>query len=347
MLKPSAKIFSPILFSLFTLAIFCCASACLITPALAADSREGWPMHLRFLSGPNGGQWFHMGEPISVALTDSVLPTSSKIGGGVANIEKLNEKNGDIAFTLNCFIGASESGEEEYKSIKLDNTTILANVYPQVLYVLVRKDFAEKHNVKIVEELLALDVPVRFASLRPGTASEFILNLLLKYGYNTSFDRLKEKGWDLSFNNYAEIADNLVAGELDCFAYTAGTDVPLIHTIEDHTDVVILPLKQSVLDKLSEKFKTGTYVINPGMYKSATEPIRTLGDYTCLIVRKDFPDSLVYEIAKTLWNSKDAVANVISDFGALSPDTAAPVGLPVHPGALKFWNELAQAGGKR
>ena len=313
------------------------------TAGAAAKGRAGWPAHLRFLSGPNGGQWFVMGGPIAEALSKSVLPTSSRIGGGVENIDSVNRKNGDIAFTLNCFLGVSGSGEAEYKDIKLDNVAILANIYPQVLYVLIRKDFAEKNGIDSVEKLLAKKMPVRFASLKPGTASEFILSLLLKYGYGTDFEKLGRQGWNISFNNYAETADNLVAGELDCFAYTAGTDVPLIHTIEEHTDVMILPIDKKVLDKLSAKFKTGSYTIKAGAYKSAKKPILTLGDYTCIIVRKDFPNDLVSEIARTLWDDREKITKAVADFGGLSAATAVPKGLPVHPGAANFWKSLPKA----
>ena len=311
-----------------------------------STKKDDWPMHLRFLTGPNGGQWFFMGDPIAEVLSTHVLPTSSRVGGGVANIESVNQKSGDLGFTLNCFLGAAHSGEEEYQSIKLDNTTVLANIYPQVLYFLLRKDFAEQHGIDSVETLLDKKMPLRFASLKPGTASEFILNLILKHGYGTSFEGLEAQGWSIAFNNYAETADNFVAGDLDCFAYTAGTNVPLIHTIEEHIEVVILPLDSRVLDKLAEKFKTGTYVIPAGDYKSARSPITTLGDYTSIIVRKDFPDDLVYEITKTLWGNKGDVEKVIADFGGLDPQTAIPEGIEVHPGALRFWQEMLSSAKK-
>ncbi len=230
------------------------------------------------LTGPNGGQWFMVGEPIAEVLSKSVIPTTSRIGGGMANITSLNKSMGDMGFSLTCFLGASQSGEKEYKDIRFDNAALMVNVYPQVLYFLLRKDFANRHGVTDVESLLKLKAPLRFASLKPGTASEFILNLLFKYGYGTNFDKLREQGWTISFNNYAETADNFVAGDLDCFAYTAGTTVPLILTMEQHTDVVILPMEQRVLDLLGEKFKTSTYVIKPGDYRSVTSPIHTLGD---------------------------------------------------------------------
>ncbi len=308
-------------------------------PAVVLD-KNAWPSHLRLLTGPNGGQWFMLGEPISQALTQRVLSTSSRIGGGVSNIEALNKKLGDLGFTLTCFMGAAGSGEPEYASIRLDNTAIMANVYPQVLYFLIRKDFAEKHGISDVASLLDKKIPLRFATLKPGTASEFILTLLLKHGYNTNYEKLKAQGWSVDFNNYAETADNFVAGDLDCFASTAGTEVPLILTMENHTGVMVLPVDQKVLDLLSEKFKTSTYIIPPGVYKSVTAPVITLGDYTTLVVRKDFPEDLVFEICKALWEEKAAITKVVADFDGLSPESALPKNLDVHPGALRFWNSL-------
>ena len=104
--------------------------------------------------------------------------------------------------------------------------------------------------------------------------------------------------------------------------------------------MIILPLDQKVLDMLAAKFRTGAYVIRPGDYKNVTAPISTLGDYTCLVVRQDLPADLVAAVNSALWEERDRIAAVIKDFGALSPDTALPSGLPTHPGSVKFWNSL-------
>lgn len=306
----------------------------------AASLKNNWPAHLRLLTGPYGGQWFMLGEPIVEVLTKRVLPTTSRMGGGVSNIANINAKLGDIGFTLACFMGAAQSGELEYQHIKTDNVALVANVYPQVLYFLMRKDFAAKHNIDSVETLLRKKMPLRFASLKPGTASEFILTLLLRHGYNSSFEQLRENGWSLYFNNYSDAADNFVSGDIDCFAYTAGTTVPLILTIEEHVGIVVLPLEQDVLDLLAKKFQTHTYVIQPGIYKSVTAPVKTLGDFTSIIARKDLPDDLIFAVTKALWENKDALAKEVKDFGALSPDTALPAGLPAHPGSTAYWNSI-------
>ena len=311
------------------------------TSIAAAVAKPGWPSHLRMLSGPNGGQWFALGDPIAEALSKNVAPTTNRMGGGMANIASLNKGAGDMGFSLTCFLGASMSGEEEYRDIQFDNATLMVNVYPQVMYFLLRKDVAERHGITDVESFLKAKRPLRFASLKPGTASEFVLRLLLKYGYDTSFDELRERGWTISFNNYAETADNLVSGDLDCFAYTASIEAPLILTMEQHIDVVILPMEQRVLDILAEKFKTSTHVIEPGYYKGVKSPILTLSDWTCILVRKDLPKDLVFAANKALWEEVNNISSVTSDFKRLSPQTALPKGLEAHPGSVEFWKTLS------
>ena len=309
------------------------------SPASVAGAGEH-PSHLRLLSGPNGGQWFTAGERMATILTRAICPTTSRLGGGVTNIAAIDQRRGDIGFTLSCFLGAAQSGEPEYQSMAAENVSLMANIYPQVLYFLLRKDVALKYGITDVASLLKQRAPLRFASLKPGTASEFVLNMLLKYGYDTNFAKLREQGWSLEFNNYAETADNFVEGKLDCFAYTAGTEVPLILTMEKHTEVLILPVDQHVLDLLTKKFKTGTYTIMPGKYKSVTTPIATLGDSTCLIVRKDLPDDFVFAISKTLWDNKASLVDAVADFRNFSPKSVMPPGFDVHPGAKKFWDSI-------
>lgn len=329
-------------FALFCSALFIGSVAAAFAAEQAAQqpaARER-PAHLRLLAGPGGGQWHTAGERMAEILTRAVVPTTSRTGGGVSNINNVNARNADIAFTLTCFLGAAQSGEREYSHIQADNAALIAAVYPQVLYVLMRKDVADKHGITTMGQLLRLKMPLRFASLKPGTASEAILNMLLRYGYGTHFAALKEQGWTLSFNDYAEIADNFVTGELDCFAYTAGTMVPLILTMESHTDVLVLEIEQQALDALSSKFKTYTYTIKPGLYKNVTKPIPTLGDSTCLITRRDLPDDIVYDVTAALWKNKAVLAGAVKDFQAFSAENAVPAGLAVHPGAKKFWEGL-------
>jgi hypothetical protein len=111
--------------------------------------------------------------------------------------------------------------------------------------------------------------------------------------------------------------------------------------IESQTDVVILPVDEPARKAMADAYGTTTFNIEPGIYKSVTEPVPVVGDYTCIVIRQDLPEDLVYELAKALWNGKDTIASAIKDLAELDPKEALSEGVPAHPGAVKFWKEAA------
>ncbi len=301
---------------------------------------KDWPSNLKILTGAPGGQWDTLGNSIAEVLTRSVLPSSCRLGGGIGNINRINKNLEDIGFSISCFLCTKTLQEDMCIDYFGENTTLLTVLYPQVLYVLIQKEFAEKHRINTLGDLLKKQIPIHFATLKKGTGSYYLFNLLLKYGYNTSFEGLKQQGWQINFNNYSEIADNFVNQQLDCFAYTAGSEVPLILSMEQFIDLKILPISRKVLEPLHEKLHISIHTLQPGIYKSVTDPVTTLSDYACLVIRKDLSESLVYEINKALWKNKGYLQQDVKDFQFLSPKIVLQKESQLHPGSRKFWNEI-------
>lgn len=317
---------------LFVLAMIC--------PTAAAD-KTGWPGQLRFMAGPPGGNWFALGTALSEMWTKNVLQTTNSTGGGVSNILNANARKGDLGFTVTSFIGAAINGEQDFKDRKTDNAAVFANLYTQVTYFVMRKDFAEAHGIRSVDDMLSGKTPIRFATLKPGTSSEFLVKVLFERGYGASFAKLKsDKNWTVEYASYEGGADLLADNHLDCFAFSVGAVASIIMNIESRVPVIILPVGQAALDAMSKGYGTTTYSINPGTYRSVTEPVKTVGDYTCIVVRKDLPESLVYALNKALWENKKLLTGAVKDLEELQPAMAIPRGVPVHPGSVKFWNEL-------
>ena len=92
---------------------------------------------------------------------------------------------------------------------------------------------------------------------------------------------------------------------------------------------------------MADTYGTVTFTFEPGVYKSVTEPVPTIGTYTILIVRKDLPEDLVYEITKLYFANKEELAKSIKALGELEPEEAAKnTGFPLHPGAEKYYKEI-------
>ena len=294
---------------------------------------------LRILAGPPGGQWNALGDALAALLEKSGIPAVNEPGGGVENLRLVGEGAADIGFTLYSFMGAAGAGEAELPRVERDDALLLANLYPQVLYVIVRKDLSERYGLRKLADLLRVTDPIRFATLPRDTGSEFIFNMLLKSAYRTSYDKLTEQGWDISFRSYADITRLFLGGELDVCAYTAGPGTYLIPALEERNlDAVLIPIDDEILSLMTHQFMTITYVIEKGDYKSVDADVPTLGDYSCLVVRADMPEDLVYDINKVLWDNRAELARVSGDMKHLSPRIAIAGQTTVHPGSLRFWN---------
>ncbi len=306
----------------------------------SAAGKEGWPAHVKILTGASGGQWDAIGTSIADVLNRSVVSADNRLGGGISNVIKVHRGEGDIGFTVSSFLQSEKLKKEVYGGAAFNQAVLMTDIYPQILYIIVRKKFAKNHGIQTLEDLLQVRFPVRFATLRKGTASYFLVELLLRCGFNIDFDRLRVKGWQVHFNNYSEIADKFANEEMDCFAYTAGSEVPLILSMEKYVGITVLPIPHKVLDRLWERYAIHTYTILPGTYKSITTPIHTLSDYACLVVRKDLPEELVYRINKAIWENRTYIGAGMKDFLTICPRKATKGSLTIHPGSLRFWREL-------
>jgi len=309
----------------------------LIAAGAGAQNKAGWPDQLKFMAGPPGGNWFALGTGLSEMWSKNVLQTTSSTGGGVGNIVNTDLKKGDFGFSVVSLVGAALAGEEDFAGKDVKNAVVMANLYTQFTYYIIRKDFADKNGIKSVDDLVAKNIPVRFATLKPGTASEFVIKAMFKKGYKTDYETLKKKGWSFEFTSYENGADLMADNHLDVFAFSVGKAAAIIMNIESSTPIYILPVGQPALDALAKAYGTTTFTIEPGIYKSVTAPIKTIGDYNCIVVRKDLPDSLVYELNKAMWANKASLAAAVSDFNELTIKDALPASLPTHPGSVQFW----------
>lgn len=307
-------------------------------PACAA-SKEGWPHQLKFMAGPPGGNWFALGSGLADMWSKKVLQTTSSTGGGVSNIINADVKKGDFGFSVTSLLGAAIKGEQDFEGRKTSNSVIMANLYTQYTYFIARKDFVEKHNIKTLGDIFDKKIPTRMATLKPGTASEFVVKSLFMKGYGIDYKAIKAMGGSMEFSSYEGGADLMADNHIDLFAFSVGKVASIVMNIESTTNIVILPVEDKALKALADAYGTVTFTVEPGIYKSVTKPIKTVGDYTSIVIRKDLPEDLVYDLCKAMWESKADLAKAVKDIDELTPQIAVPTGVPVHPGAAKFWKE--------
>jgi uncharacterized protein len=69
----------------------------------------------------------------------------------------------------------------------------------------------------------------------------------------------------------------------------------------------------------------------------------TIGTFTHVIASAKLPEDLVYKITKTLVDNRDQLAVVVSAIKGTTPkEMAEDVGVPFHPGAKRYFDQVAR-----
>ncbi len=309
--------------------------ACATLMSVSANAQE----QLRFSAGPPGGNWFALGGALAETWTQAGVPTSSSTGGGIANVVNTDRGKTDLGFSVTALVGAAANGASPYKQ-KHDNVAVLANLYRQYTYFVMRKDYADKHGIKSVADITKQKLPIRMATLKPGTSSEFVVRSVFEKGLGVGWKDIKDWGGSVSFASYSDGSNQLADNHLDCFAFSVGRAASVVLKIESQIPVVILPVDKEVREAMTAAFGTGTFEIDPSIYKSIDKPVPTIGDYTSVIVRKDLDEETVYKMTKALWENKETLQKGVKAVAELNPAEAVPAKAPAHPGAVKYWNEV-------
>ncbi|MBS3938951.1 MAG: TAXI family TRAP transporter solute-binding subunit, partial [Peptococcaceae bacterium] len=75
-------------------------------------------------------------------------------------------------------------------------------------------------------------------------------------------------------------------------------------------------------------------------YRGQTAPIPTAAVINLLIVRRDLPDTLVYNMTKAIFDNLETLGNAHASARLISLDRIRNgMPIPVHPGAERFFRE--------
>ncbi|MBQ9897148.1 MAG: TAXI family TRAP transporter solute-binding subunit [Synergistaceae bacterium] len=276
--------------------------ALLITQASAAEN-----INLRFMTGPAGGNWNILGEVLADAWRNAkIANVKTNVGGGVSNILNIHAKRCDIAFSVLSLFHAAIKGDGDFKGRSVDNAMLLTNLYTQYTYFIIRKDFAAKYNINNLEDIINNKIPVRFATLKPGTSTEFIIKAIFDKAYNLDYKtELRKWGGSVEYVSYQGGYELLSDKHLDMFAFSVGKSSQAVQNILSKLDVTILNISQDALNKLAQAYGTVTVKID--------DNINTVGDYACLVVRKDLNQTLIYNLCKAIWSNRDEILKSVPD----------------------------------
>ena len=285
---------------------------------------------LKLMTGPMGGAWYPLGGAISDAIQKQIPGVTVAVmpGGGIGNVEALEIGKCDIGFANSCSAVDGLYGRAPFKK-KMENMRQLANLYAQYFQMAVTEDSGIKSVADLKGKVLACD--------RKGLTGEQLSELVLKV-YGLSYK-------DLAKVNHVSYSDGVsLMKDGHAQAFFLITTIPSSSIIDLSADrkIRLLSLPEDKIQAL-QKINSGFLkrVIPKGTYPGVDYEVQGVGAFTHLVISAKLPQDLVYKITKVVADNLPRFSDVVKDMkGVTAKDLAFDVGVPYHPGALKYYKEV-------
>jgi len=295
---------------------------------------------LRFATASAGGLWYVIGGAMAdIFQKQADIQVAVTSGYGIPNLSTIQSGKTDLAFTV--VYPSLLTSTDPLIGKDLSKVRLIAHLYPQYLYFVARKDWADKNNVKTVADLFSKKIPLRYATLARATLTEFLARQIFDI-YNTSVDEIVKNGGKVEYGSYEQGADLLVDNHVDLYIVSSGLPLGTIMDIETRLPIVFLPVDTTTADRLAQKYGTKLYDIKKGSYKSATEDIPAVGCLTSMICSADLPEDIVFNITKLIFDNQKELtvaAKAMADMNL--KDASEEMAFPFHPGSLKYYKSVS------
>ena len=298
----------------------------------------------RIGTGGTAGTYYPIGGLIANAICNPRNSRPCSEGGscGVSGLVAIAQSsNGSVANVNMIKSGALESGfvqaDVAYWAYtgtgifegrgKVTDLRAIASLYPESIHLVTRKGA----DIRSVQDLKGRRVSLD----EPGSGTLVDAKLILNaYG-------LTEKDIKAEYvkPSAAKIKDNLLDAFFIVAGHPTGSVVELTSSVGDELVAINGPEAASLVDE-HECFTAIN--ITAGIYENIGE-IKTIAVGAIWVVDAGVDDDMVYEITKALWNEN---TRKLLDSGhakgkKITLATALDgVGIPLHPGAERFYREV-------
>ena len=306
--------------------IYCAIGAIAIAAtATCSDSRPR-----EFLSlgtAGTGGIYYPLGGALAARLSvmDSLRQYTAEVSGGsVENVNRLRERQTDLAFATGNTVYEAATGGQDYEQAVAD-LRILAPLYPNMTHIVV----ARGSTAGSLADLAGGTVSVG----PPGSGTEQMSRQILE-AHGLSYDDVTPRY--LTFN---ESANALRDGALDAAIISVGYPAAAVLEATTTGGARLLPMAADRVDYLRERYPYYIHgEIPPGTYPGTEAAIPTAGIMNWVVGMSELPGEVVGNVIKMLAEDRDELAQVHEMVRQIHMASLVDAPIALHP-VTQAWVE--------
>ena len=313
----------------------------------AAVGEVSGPQTLALASHSTGSSWNVYASAMAGMFRDALPPGSVvdvlPYAAALGNVYLVESQDADLGLTFSHVAAWGYQGTVAFvKDGAMDQLRAIAGGLDQYYGgVIMRRDFAERHNVKSIADVVTNRNPIRIVTGPPGSLSEYMTGLLLEVA-GASYDDVRSWGGSVEHVDVPTAGDMLTDGYADAFVSPFTVGYPSFTEIAARSQVVFPDVDEALLEALAQYgFMSADFPA--GSFRGQDQPVRAMAFKTMLFARTDLDDAVAYQITRALIENVDRLHAVHASLTVFDPEEAWHPdllgGLPLHPGAEAYYRD--------
>lgn len=279
------------------------------------------------ISNPPGSRACEEGGSCGVP---GLVATAVSSNGSVANINAIAGGTLESGFSQSDVATWAHTGTGIWADREpVANLRAIANLYPETIHLIA----SAASGIDSVDDLAGKTVSLD----EPGSGTLVDARIILEAWGLTEEDITAE------YLKPDQAGERMRDGAMDAFFFVGGFPAGAIAELASQHEIVIVPITgpeaQGVIDSYGFFAEN---VVPAGTYEGQTADVTTLSVGAQWVTSADQPEELIYGITAALWNEN---TRRLLDAGhqkgrSITAETALDgIGIPLHPGAERFYRE--------
>ena len=291
-----------------------------------------------------GGLGSLLGVGIDQAVKDQ-FPGSNityqPSGGGFANVALVDQGRVEFGLAHSAEVLTAVRGDKPFKT-PIKGIMTLGLLYRWVpMQIVINKSVAEKYGISKFSDIITKKLPLNIVVNKPGNIVEALTEEMF-VAAGASFDKFTGWGGKIVFSGSSGQVELLRDRRVDVMMNNLFVGSSDILEVSQALDVVMLPISEDIIAKVSKKFAAVPFVIPKNAYSFLDRDVPSMSLTMLLIVNKTMEKKVAYNLTKSIVEHVDRLKSVSKGMNALTPEIlASETVTPYHPGALQY---LAEAG---
>ena len=310
---------------------------CLVFLA-ALPVQAGEQVTLTWTAGGAGGGWYSIAGGIATIVKEADPDIVIKVipGGGLQNPAVVASKGAEIGWGLPFLNAAAYKGMAPFEK-PLEELRALAGGMSMNyfhFYVDAESPYAT------MDEIFGQKKKMRIAVSQAGSSDTWVLERVLD-SYKTTMPELEKSGFTFLRGNYAFQANQFKDRNADAVFTFLALPGAAVTEASVGRKLKLIDFSESAL-KYLDQFGITKGLIPVGTYDKAanTKEVVTAASGSVITVHKDMSEALAYRLTKAFNDSYEKVRKVHSSMETYEiKDGPTGCGVPLHPGAIKYYKE--------